>query len=208
MKKLLLLIIIGLTLSACGSKQKSPTVTPTPPKAVYEIPQEKRPYISLTPSTDGRWLTLKISKIPSNIKGLEYEVLYNAIDGNNEIEKGAGGTIDQSDISSSIEKKILLGTESCTNGCKYKYDENVYGGNVTINFFNNDNQIATYQSPFSLSSAQKITKNSTISLPDNSKTIAVNGKHKGFFVLLRSYTGGYSVFSSDPSPIAKDYPVE
>ena len=42
------------------------------------------------------------------------------------MEKGVGDTVKLT--SNSFEKDLLLGTESCTNGCKYKFDEGVVGG--------------------------------------------------------------------------------
>ena len=67
-------------------------------------------------------------------------------DGNMEIEKGLGDTI--KDVGTTIERKLLLGTESCTNGCKYKYDEGVSGGTISLKFsLRNKPQVATIDIP-------------------------------------------------------------
>src|SRR5512145_1807324 len=125
MKKIFLLLSLTLLLSACGKKTTS-TITPTPEPKLVEMAPADRPLVSLVPRADGHMLYLKISHLPASVSQIEYEVIYTATDGSSEIEKGVGDTIKE--ITSTLERNILLGTESCTNGCKYKYDEGVNGG--------------------------------------------------------------------------------
>ena len=116
---------------------------------------------------------MKIDKVPATISSIEYEMTYNAADNGNEIEKGVSGTIRDQEVTSSIDRKLLLGTESCTAGCKYKYDDGVVGGHLSFNFINKDGQTATFESDFTL---KKVNKDYSVS--------------------LKNYNGEASVFSS------------
>ena len=200
------ILISGLLLTACGSKQTAAPSPPTPTPRLVEIPIEQRPIISLSPRNDGHMLFLKLTNVPNSISAIEYEVIYTAKDGNMEIEKGLGDTI--KDISSTIERKLLLGTESCTNGCKYKYDEGVNGGTISLKFANKNGQISTYESSFSLQSAAQLRQAKLFKLLTDDFQITIDSKLSGkdYFVLLKQYRGGYSVFSNGNNPIIGDYP--
>ena len=140
---LAIVIFSAAVLSACGNSASTTKITPTSAPKVVEIPGPQRPYISLTPTTDGHTLNLHIANVPQNIKQVEYDLLYNAIDDQTkqEIEKGAGDTIKQ--VQTNIDRTFLLGTDSCTNGCKYKYDTGVVGGTLTLNFITGEGQQAS-----------------------------------------------------------------
>lgn len=157
LKKLTLVLSCVALLSACGST-KTTTNQPTPVAqtgGVFEMTEKDKPEITLNPTSDGHWINLKINKVPALVSAIEYEMTYNAIDNKNEIEKGVSGTIKSQEISSTVERKLLLGTESCTAGCKYKYDEGVVGGHLSINFINQKGQTATYESDFALKKSGK-----------------------------------------------------
>ena len=203
--KLTILAIIFSTvfLSACGKKDKEDTTaTPTPAPKMVEIDMDQKPYISLIPRADGHELKLKIDNIPSNISQIEYELIYLAVDGNLELEKGAGDTIKVEN--SSLEKDILLGTASCTNGCKYKYDEGIESGTLSLIFINSSGQMSTHETPFILASSTDINSQKSLALNDfviNTSSVATGQ----FFILLRNYglpnlsvtaSQIYSVFSS------------
>jgi hypothetical protein len=157
-KKLTLILSCALILSACGAV-KTTTAKPSPESqaggGILEIADKDKPYIGLIPTNDGHWLDLKIDKVPSTISSIEYEMTYNSVDNGNEIEKGVSGTIRSPDVTASIDRKLLLGTESCTAGCKYKYDDGVVGGNLSINFISADGKTATYASDFKLNKVGK-----------------------------------------------------
>ncbi|MFA6602873.1 MAG: hypothetical protein WCT01_03655 [Candidatus Shapirobacteria bacterium] len=192
-----------LFLTACGPKKTAITPpSPTPTPRLVELPLESRPYVSLIPRADGHQLKLKITQI-SNLKEIEYELLYLAADEGNEIEKGVGDSLKIT--GSSIERDLLLGTESCTNGCKYKYDANVHGGTLKLTFTTSQNQVATYETPFILTSGADWKKNNPLTIDENKFSLtALPTSSTEYFVITKNYgfppgVSGqaiYSVFSS------------
>lgn len=189
--KLIIVSFCIFLLSACGKKKDQSVVTPTPTSRLIEIELEKRPYISLIPRSDGHELKLKISRISSDIKTIEYELIYTAIDGDLEIEKGLSGTLEID--SDQIEKDLLLGTASCTNTCKYKYDEGVVGGFINIIFTTQSDQIAMFETAFVLSNTAQVRKEG-MSL--NDFNLKANPTLNEFYLLMQNYNQDYSVFSS------------
>ena len=159
------------------------------------LSDSEKPNISLIPQSDGHRLNLKISNIPQNITEIEYDLIYTAKDENIEIEKGVGGTakID----SSSIERELLLGTESCTSGCKYKYDEGITGGTLSLSFITADGQSASYEAPFVLSTSADIKSTGGLSLETENFSIKASVSSKNdYFILIKNFKPVYSVFSS------------
>lgn len=132
MKKnyIVILAIIGIILILGGGflfwrsrTTKAPLPTPEPEGVLIETSLEERPYITLTPSDDGHWLTIDVSRI-KEAETLEYELLYNTITG---ATQGSINTV-KLEGKSSYSKKILLGSESRGH---YKYDEGVTQGSLT-----------------------------------------------------------------------------
>lgn len=160
MKKILLILLVfasAVFLTGCAKrsvpadKGTIPTVVPTalPTKSVEESINE-RPFVSLTPSSDGHWLTWEIKNIPKGTTGLEYELIYFAEVGESRIERGltTGGRPIELGGKTEYSKKELLGTASCTTGtCKYKYDENVNEGTLTFTLISTDGRVK-YDSVF------------------------------------------------------------
>ena len=196
------LIAASILLAACGSGTAS-KITPTPATKVVEMPIADRPIISLTPSADGHYLDLKLEGVPSSINSIEYEVIYDAVDNGSQIEKGIGDTIKL--ITSTIEKNLLLGTESCTSGCKYSYDKGIIGGQLTINFIDNNGQESTFDTPYVLKTTTDITKNGAITLGDFSVKPKTKLTGNDYFVLMNNYRGGYSVLSSRQNSLVGNY---
>lgn len=210
-KQLLLgaiIVVSSFFLTACGKKttttkpDNSKTVTQS--SKIIELKPEERPYLSIIPRADGHLLTLKIDNIPSSVTQLDYELIYTVQDPatKQEMEKGMGDTIKE--ISKSITKDILLGTESCTSGCKYSYDNGVTGGILSLSLLTKDG-IATYEAPFVLKSSADIKKDGGIIFPSENITIKATTTSKNdFYVMMKNYglpkgvtaTSAYSVFSS------------
>ena len=201
MKKYLILILFSLFfLSGCG-KKAAPAPSPTPAPKLVEMEPQYRPEISLTPRADGHELYLKINKISDTIGKIEYEITYLATDNNLEIEKGASGIIETSELATGkVERKILLGTESCTNGCKYKYDSGVSGGNLNLIFSINNGQMSMFDTPFILRSTADLKKaGGLLEWSEENYTYTPKNKPSGshFFIAHKNYLdGSYLVTSS------------
>jgi hypothetical protein len=199
MKKYLTLIILSaLVLSACGKKSANTTLSPSPTPRLVEMAAADRPQVSLSSRSDGHELTLKASGISKSITKIEYELTYVAVDNGLEIEKGASGIIESNDLSTgSTERKILLGTESCTSGCKYKYDSGITGGNLNLIFTTNNGQISTFDTPFIIRSTADIKKTGKLVWSEEDFTYTPKLSGNSFFVALKDYkNGGYMVTSS------------
>jgi len=133
MKKnyIVILAVVGIILILGGGflfwhsrSAKEPSPTLEPEGVLIETTLEERPYITLTPSSDGHWLTIEVTRI-QDADSLEYELLYNT-------ESGATqGSINTVKLKgeSSYSKKILLGSESSGH---YKFDEGVTQGTLTV----------------------------------------------------------------------------
>lgn len=155
MKKILFIFICTALLSSCGTKKTVSTATPTPIPRELSITENQKPTVKLTPREDGHELTLNISHVDPIFSKIEYELIYTASDAGLDIEKGVSGNIETKDLVNGIsERKILLGTESCTNGCKYKYDTGINGGTLNMTLITNDNQVVSVEMPFTLTSTK------------------------------------------------------
>jgi len=133
MKKnyIIIIAVVGVILILVGGflvwrSRRTGEAVPTiePEGTLIETTLKERPYITLTPSSDGHWLTIEVSQI-KDADSLEYELLYNT-------ESGATqGSINTVKLKgeSSYSKRILLGSESSG---KFKYDEGVTQGTVTV----------------------------------------------------------------------------
>lgn len=201
MKKYLgLILIASLILSACGSKKSVATPTPIPTPRMVEIDVANRPEISLTPRSDGHELTLKMNSLSGIFSKIEYELTYLAVDNGLEIEKGVSGIVTPEDISTGkVERKLLLGTESCTSGCKYKYDTGITGGNLIITLSTKNNQVSTFSTPFILRTTADIKKSGKLTWTEENYTYTPKAKLSGshYFIIIKDYkNGGYSVTSS------------
>lgn len=204
-KKITLILTCALILSACGAK-KTTTITPTPAPKLVEMAVSERPKISLIPRQDGHMLYLKLDNVSTNITQIDYELLYNAGENGVQIEKGLSDTI--KDISSSISRDLLLGTESCTSGCKYNFDAGVTGGTLSMTFATKSGQISTFITPFTLNSTADIKKSGEIKLETENFSVKPKTKLSGtdFFVLIKNYQGGFSVFSNGSNSLVGEYP--
>jgi hypothetical protein len=191
------LVFTTFLLSGCGQKPTA-TVTPTPTPRVFELKNEEKPLISLIPRPDGHLLKLKIDKIPASVKEIEYELLYTATDGGLEIEKGLGDTIKIN--STSISRDLLLGTESCTSGCKYKYDNGVSTGSLSLTFINQSQQLTTFHTDFVFKSYKDIQKEGQLTLKsaNHSEPITKKAKPTDYFLLLQNYSNPQEPSSSQP----------
>ena len=140
---------------------------------VLEIPIEKRPVASLTPSKDGHWLKLSVEGLKkSSPYSLDYELLYELPDGRTQ---GIPGTVIIGE-EDSLERNLLLGSESSG---KFRYDEGVEKGTLTLRFRNEKGKlIGKLSTGFHLQVGEK-------------ELTSVDGKFK--FVLAKVPKGVYFV---------------
>ncbi|MDD2483091.1 MAG: hypothetical protein PHE32_02170 [Candidatus Shapirobacteria bacterium] len=221
MKKItiiLLPVVIVVLLLAFLFYRNKKTIVNTPAETTkaskeIELSPTEKPVVNLIPRADGHNLTLKITGIPTKFTTVDYELIYTAKDQDLEIEKGVSGTIKLT--GSELEKDdLLLGTASCTNGCKYKYDEGVNGGTLTLTLTTADKQYVSYETPFTLKSATDLNKAKKLTL--DQENLIINGtvaSKTDYFVVIKNFNSVYSVFSSgngkgkitsiEPSPVTK-----
>ena len=196
----LALIVLGSSflLSGCGKKTTTttkPTTTTKKPTTELVLSDSEKPIISLIPRADGHELKLKLDNIPSNVNQIDYELIYSASDNGLVMEKGVGDTV--KNVSKTLEKDLLLGTASCTNGCKYKYDDGVSSGTLSLTLYTADNQSTTFESPFILKTSADIKKDGGFKLDTESFSVkATTSTKSDYFVAVKNYPSYYSVFSN------------
>lgn len=118
------------------------------PKGIEEInvlPVKERPYMILTPSADGHFLTVEIVE-PKKFKSVDYEFEYQT----GTSIKGGIGSFDFTE-SPPYEKEELLGTKSKDD---YYFDEDVTGGSFTFRFL--DGKRAALKADFTLNQAGEV----------------------------------------------------
>lgn len=129
----IILIVIAILLVVGGiflirGKKKTETASEkqkTQQETVLETPLEERPFVSLTPRTDGKEFTLDISRI-KEAKTIEYELVYES----QGLSRGVIGSVELNG-ETEVSRKLLLG--SCSKDV-CKYDEGVEQGTLTLRF--------------------------------------------------------------------------
>src|SRR3990167_2210742 len=99
-------------------------------KSISEIDNTKRPYVTLTPTSDGAEIIISIEKM-ADFDKIEYELTYQADNpqsAGEKIERGATGS-DINPKDEKYKKSILLGTGS--KGVRSP-DRNIEGGKLTL----------------------------------------------------------------------------
>jgi len=114
--------------------------------ALLELSLEERPVVSLTPTSDGHYLNLQVERIGFSPFSLDYELVYQVPGG---VQQGVPGSVNL-DGKSEFEAELLLGSESSG---KFRYDEGVEEGSLTLSFRNKDGQLlARFSTAFHLQS--------------------------------------------------------
>jgi len=184
-------------------KNKKTVETEDDNGTLVELAFLDRPFASLTPTADGHYINLKIEKlkVPKAVS-MDYELLYSLPDGR---AQGVPGTAELKDITY-FERKLLLGSES--NG-KFRYDEGVEEGNLTIRFRDSKGKLlAKFSTKFHLQS--NVTELTSV---DTNFTYTLDKKPKGiYFITMETFglptsssvasvtSGPYAVFASDDLP--------
>ncbi len=102
--------------------------------ALLDVPLKDRPFVSLTPTSDGHYLKLRIENMSKLGSSLDYELLYETKE---KVTQGVPGTVDIKD-KSFFETDLLLGSESSG---KFRYDEGVEVGKLTLKFRNAEGKL-------------------------------------------------------------------
>lgn len=211
MKKLLPLFLLLGGVLVLGAVfffiAKSTKETPSPEEEseiAPEVALPNRPVAKLTPSVDGHYLTMNITKLDKiTAKTLDYELLYSLPDGRTQ---GVPGTIALAG-SDLIERKLLLGSESSG---KFRYDEGVSQGTLTLKFRNDEGKlVAKFATIWHLQGAV-----SDISSADGEvKLMLTKAPTKSFFVTMETFgmpegapegitAGPWGIFSSSTAKLA------
>lgn len=181
-------------------------------KQVSDIELSKRPYVTLTPTSDGAEIILSIGNM-GDFSNIEYELTYQADNPQSpgtKIERGSTGS-DVNTKDSSYKKSILLGTAS--RGVRSP-DRGIVDGKLTMHLFKGGQEYLS-ETNWDLSSAgstDNVVKsrdgNFSIDLPDLGKdywvilanTIGVpqGGKFEISKVQLPVY-GAFSIAGNFPS---------
>lgn len=169
---------------------------------VTEIAFADRPFASLTPTSDGHYINLKIDKIklPKAVS-LDYELLYSLPDGRTQ---GVPGTVDLKG-ETVFERKLLLGSESSG---KFRYDEGVTDGGLTVRLRDSKGKLlAKFSTKWHLQSTDM-----ELTSVDESFAYKLEKKPKGmYFITMETFglmdssvtsvaSGPYGIFSSDALP--------
>ncbi len=148
---------------------------------LVDIPLNERPITTLTPTADGHWLILSITKLNPVIEkydstSLDYELLYKLPDGRTQ---GVPGTISLSkDIE--VEKELLLGSESSG---KFRYDDGVERGSLTIKLRNDKGKLVSKLSTdFHLQ-----TEVEELTSADGAFLYKLEDKLEDFFVTMKTF---------------------
>ncbi|MEK7536217.1 MAG: hypothetical protein AAB559_00360 [Patescibacteria group bacterium] len=207
-KKFLPIILLGvgvliLILVFVFIKNKKSTVIVDESDVTIEVAFIDRPFASLTPTSDGRYINLKIDKIklPKAVS-LDYELLYTLPDGRTQ---GVPGTVDLKG-ETSFERKLLLGSESSG---KFRYDEGVTDGSLTVRLRDSKGKLlAKFSTKWHLQSTDL-----ELTSIDQNFTYVLDKKPKGiYFITMETFglpseasvseakLGPYGIFASGTLP--------
>ena len=194
------LIVVGIVLMAKGTGSATPSPTPVVEETAPEIPFDQRPYVSLTPRSDGHWLKLSISGVNrvTGAASVDYLLEYlTAAD----VNQGVPGSVKLTGITT-IDRDLLLGSESSG---KFRYDEGVFEGKLTLRFRNDKGKLlGKLSGDFHMQYGED-----TLTSKDGMFTYKLDKvSKKGYFVTLNTFgvpegvkgtlvNGPYGVFTSD-----------
>ncbi|MCX6706298.1 MAG: hypothetical protein NTV24_04335 [Candidatus Woesebacteria bacterium] len=214
MKKYLPFILLGvgiivLIIVILVIKKNKSNVPVEKEDTTVTLSLNERPVASLTPSADGHWLKLTLTKILSSAASMDYELLYQLPDGRTQ---GVPGTIKLTG-QDKIERDLLMGSESSG---KFRYDEGVKEGTLTIRFRNDAGKLITkLTTKFALLSKTKELK--SIDEKVTYKLTSINSKD--FFVVMETFgvpkevpaeltTGPFGVFTSSKTAVSGTVTLE
>lgn len=196
-------VFVGVFVFLKGRGKEEATVQEE--TTLREIPLNERPVASLTPSSDGHWLKLKIEKIVISADSLDYELLYKLPDGRTQ---GVPGTI-KLNGQKEIERDLLLGSESSG---KFRYDEGVENGTLSLRFRDEKGKlIAKFSTDFHLQNDGAVDVLNSVNDEFSYKLDKRFKRQAAFYVTMETFgipeefnqevtTGPYGIFSSVAGP--------
>lgn len=204
MKKFLPLILLFLGIAVLGiaffvvkgGKKEEVDDSQKEEVAILDLSLEERPLVSLTPTSDGHYLNMKVEKIDFNPFSLDYELVYQVPGG---VQQGVPGSVTLDGVDE-FEAELLLGSESSG---KFRYDEGVEEGKLTLSFRNEDGQLLIrYTTDFHLQSNTDL-----LTSPDGKFTYQLEEESDEYFVTMNTVglpdnfsgtikEGPYGIFSS------------
>lgn len=101
----------------------------TEPLNVIDV--SERPYVIISPNSDGRNITISVNEVKKDADEVDYELEYQS----GSLLQGVFGSIDLSSLPGSTQQ--LLG--SCSAGGACTYHEDVTGGHLTTRFVGDEN---------------------------------------------------------------------
>ncbi len=195
-----IIILVVAFVFVKGRKEKGVEL-PEEETALLEIPIAERPVVSLTPTSDGHYLNLKVKKITFEAFNLEYMLLYDVPGG---AQQGVPGTVPLQGFNE-VEVELLLGTESSG---KFRYDDGVENGTLTLRFRNDKGQLLVkFETDFHLQTSTDL-----LTSPDVVFKYELTEENKEFFVTMGSIglpdvfegeidSGPYGIFTSSSKKV-------
>jgi hypothetical protein len=196
-----ILILVIAFVIVRGKKEKADN-TPSEEVELLDLSLDERPLVTLAPTLDGHYLIMKIEKIGFGAFSLDYELIYQVPGG---LQQGVPGSVSLSDRNK-FEAELLLGSESSG---KFRYDEGVETGTLTLRFRNEDGQLlARFSSEFHLQNATGL-----LTSTDEVFKYELDTSTKDFFITMNTVGvpgsfegqvggGPYGVFTSSEKAIS------
>lgn len=153
-------------------------------KQVSDIDVSKRPYVTLTPTSDGAEIIISIENM-ADFDGVEYELTYQADNPTavgTKIQRGATGT-DVNTKDQKYKKSILLGTAS--RGVRSP-DRGVEDGKLTMHLFKGEQE---YLSETDWNLSQIGSRSAILESRDSNLKLEIPGLGKDYWVILSDTIG-------------------
>lgn len=184
-----------------GGKSDDTEISPKEEVALLDLSIDEKPMVSLTPTSDGHYLNFKVEKVSFDPFSLDYELVYQVPGG---VQQGVPGSVNL-DGKDEFEAELLLGSESSG---KFRYDEGVEEGSITLSFRNEDGRLLIrFSTDFHLQSSTDLLTSS-----DGKFTYELEEESDDYFVTMNTvglpgdYSGSikdgpYGIFSSSADEV-------
>ena len=167
-----------------GPRQVKPQEVSGEVRELSEIDLNKRPYVTLTPTSDGAEILISIESM-SSFDRIEYELTYLADNpqvAGEKIQRGSTGT-DVNTKEQKYKKSILLGTAS--KGTR-RPDKGVTDGKLTMHLFKGETE---YQSETNWDLEQSVASSTTFKDKSGNFQMTVPSLGKNYYVIISDTVG-------------------